>query len=148
MADPPTPTWPAVDGDKGHTSIDHDRVKSFLKALDDDLKRYQGQATYNGTPDGLNSALGDITMESVGGGGSGKSGYPGGKLFFDSVQKTKAGFYTEYNNFLTEYQQVVEALYQAAGIRQDADTSSAPKATATSQQPSGSQGSYDSGSTT
>jgi hypothetical protein len=148
MADPPTPQWPKVDDGKGHSEIDKDRVKSLLKALDDDLKRYEGQANYAGTPDGLDQTLGNITSAHVGGGGDKSAGYPGGQLIWNSIQKTKAGFSKEYSQFLQDYRQVVDALYRAAGIRHEADTKSTPTTTTTSQQPSGSQSSYDNGSAT
>jgi hypothetical protein len=176
VADPPMRQWPSVDGDKGHTAIDKERVKKLLAALVQDLKQYEGEST-QGTPYGVSDALSQITAVSVGASGTGQtvqgqygSSYPGGELMWRAVQSvngspvaggggaTGEGFSGEYTNFVTQYSQVIDALYKAAGIQEDADTQSILQAgsgsgttlpTTTNDGSSGNNGgSYDDGSQT
>jgi hypothetical protein len=150
VADPPMRHWPAVDSDKGHTAIDKDRVRKLIKALEDDLKRYQGREGYEGTPNGVSDALNQITAASVGGGGGGKAnGFPGGELMWRSIQSVKGaggssgssgGFTGEYSAFIQKYSEVIDALYRAAGIQEEADNESAPTGTTTN---SGNRSAYD-----
>jgi hypothetical protein len=175
MADPPMRQWPSVDGDKGHTAIDKERVKKLLAALVQDLKQYEGESTA-GTPYGVSDALSQITPVSVGASGTGQtvkgqysSSYPGGELMYRAVQSVNGsavagggangeGFTGEYSNFVTQYSQVIDALYKAAGIQEDADTQSILQAgggsgttlpTTTNDGSSGNNGgSYDNGSQT
>lgn len=178
MADPPMRHWPSVDDSKDHTAIDKDRVKKLLDALVQDLKAYEGQST-DGTPAGVSDALSQITPTSLGASGSGQtmkgqygSSYPGGELMWRVVQSvqgaptaggggaTGQGFTGEYSNFVSQYSQVIDALYKAAGIQEDADTQSilqasgngTPTTTAPTTTNDGSSnnngGSYDDGSQT
>lgn len=181
MADPPMRQWPTVDDSKEHTAIDKTRVKKLLAALVQDLKNYEDGATGGkGTPSDVAHALSQVTPASVGSsGGMGQtvkgnygSSYPAGEMMYKTVQSvngaataggggTGQGFSGEYANFVAQYSQVIDALYKAAGIQEDADTQSilsdtgdptssgntAPPAR-TGDGQSGDQGSYDDGSQT
>lgn len=170
MADPPMRQWPAADGDKGHTAIDKARVKKLLAALVQDLKRYEGA---KGAPEDVGNAISQITATSVGaagvGGGGKGSSYPGGELMWRSIQSVNgsaaagqvsmgtggqgAGFTGAYQQFLSDYAAVVDALFKAAGVQEDADTqsilqqaggnSSVPTTPTSSGGQDGGQGSFD-----
>ena len=179
MADPPMRQWPTVDDSKEHTAIDKTRVKKLLHALVQDLKAYEeGASGGKGTPSDVYNALSQVTPASVGAsgmpGGAGannhSSSYPAGELMYKTVQSvngettagggaTGQGFTGEYNNFVQQYSQVIDALYKAAGIQEDADTQSILSDTSqsagnttppgqTSNGQSGDQSSYDDGSQT
>lgn len=131
MADPPIQqTWPTIEKNSGHTSIQKDQVKKRIDAL---VQNYNKYDDYTGTPHNLTSEMNEIQPSDIGAAGGtasmpagagGNNTYPGGQAIWGSISNIKANFPQQYQAFLDTYSQVIDNLYKQAGITDKADIDS------------------------
>lgn len=126
------PAWPTIDTNNKELKIDRDKVKKIIDDLkNNDLYKYTTQHGASGLPDDLTAKAGAIQPQEIGaagtGGGDPKTSYPAGEKAWKSIKKVndpQNGFPTLYANFVNSYSAVVEALYQHAGIVDNAENDS------------------------
>lgn len=139
MGYPYEESWPKIEGQNGKLEIDHDKAKKFIDALDQDRRDHivgKG-AGGKGYPDDLTSAGQQISAQDVGAGGDGvKTSYPAGEVIWKSIQNVNTQFPKAHAEWLKAYKDVVEALYDAAGLYRKSEADSTPTA-GTTDSPSG-----------
>jgi hypothetical protein len=126
----PDASYPAIDNNDKELNIDRHAVKKIIDDLrDNDLNKYVSQHGALGLPDDLASKGRAIHAQDVGGveGGDAKSGYPAAQKVMQIIQRVndpQNGFPALYGNFVQSYQNVINALYDTAGVINDAEHNS------------------------
>jgi predicted ArsR family transcriptional regulator len=122
------PTWPTIDDNDKELKINKDAVKKIIDDLEkNDLNKYTTQHGGTGLPDDLRTTVSQITQQDIGAlAGSTKSGYPAGQKMWEILQRLNGenGFPVLYQNFVTSYARVIEALRTNAGLIDSADQNS------------------------
>lgn len=146
------PTWPPIDhNDKKEVIVDKDKLKKYIDDLkNNDLNKFVTQHGKNGLPDQLTAAINQIKptdVGSTGGGGSSATSYPAGEKIWEMIQRVnnpESGFPALYQQFVTSYGAVIDALYKNAGFYENADQASTMP-TGSGNQNNGGNQSYNSG---
>lgn len=123
----PDASYPTIDDNNKELKIDRHTVKNILDDLrDNDLNKYTTQHGAAGLPDDVASKTRAIQAQDLGA-GEGKSGYPAAQKVMQIIQRVgdeQNGFPALYTNFVQSYQNVINALYDHAGVIDDADQNS------------------------
>jgi hypothetical protein len=110
--------WPGMDADAHELQISKDDAKSVIKALDDDLKRYN---TTTGSVDDL-KGKGHITDARIyAGGADDTSGYPAGRKLAEYLSAANQHVPDNYQKFLESYQRLIQAFGEQVGVYEKAD---------------------------
>ena len=110
--------WPGTDTDAKELKISKKDAKTVIKALQDDLKRYD---TEHGTPDDI-EGRGHIKDPKIyAGGGSDQTGYPAGRTLAAFLQNTQTKLPPAYRNFLQAYDRLIQSLGDMTGVYDKAD---------------------------
>jgi hypothetical protein len=123
----PDASYPTIDNNNKELKIDRDAVKKIIDDFrDNDLNQYVTQHGALGLPDDVASKGSAIRPDHLGA-GEGKTGYPAAQKVMQIIQRVndpQNGFPTLYRNFVESYQNVVNALYDTAGVINDAEQDS------------------------
>jgi hypothetical protein len=113
--------WPKIDGYKQKSIVvDHDQLKNFIDALDQDRRNIlKGGKTGHGYPQDLVDAGKQLQPQQVGATGNGgppSASYPAGEVIWQSIQNVRDHFPAAYLAFMNSYKEVVDGMYEMAGI--------------------------------
>jgi hypothetical protein len=122
MADPvgrlDPKSWPGLDAGGKEVKISKDDAKKVIKALQDDLDRYDAD---HGTPDDI-EGRGHIKNPAIYAGGAGdQNGYPAGRTLAAYLGNAQTKIPTAYRQFLQSYGRVIQALGDMTGVYDKAD---------------------------
>ncbi|MEV5704632.1 hypothetical protein [Actinoallomurus sp. NPDC052274] len=107
--------WPGMDANADELKISVDDAKKILKALQDDLNRYD--TTY-GTPDDIRGRGSIKDARIYAGGMDDRSGYPAGRTLATYLQNANTNIPTHYEQFLQAYDRVIQAFGEMTGVYQ------------------------------
>jgi hypothetical protein len=110
--------WPGTDADAKELKISVDEAKKILKALQDDLNRYN---TAHGTPDDIRGRGHIKDARIYAGGMDDRSGYPAGRTLAAFLQNANTNIPTHYQSFLQAYDRVIQAFGEMTGIYKKAE---------------------------
>lgn len=113
--------WPTIEGQKQkNLVVDHAQLKNFIDALDQDRRNIlQGGKTGKGHPQDLVEVGQQLQPQQVGATGNGgppSASYPAGEVIWKSIQNVRDRFPKAYQEFMASYKEVVDGLYEMAGI--------------------------------
>lgn len=114
--------WPKIDGYKQkNLVVDHDQLKNFIDALDQDRQNIlKGGKTGKGYPQDLVEVGQQLQPQQVGatgtGGGPPSASYPAGEVIWQSIKNVRDHFPKAYQEFMSSYKEVVDGMYEMAGI--------------------------------
>lgn len=120
--DPAKITWPGLEGDKSGTEINRTKMKNAIDDLRKDLEKYG--KTVNGTAKDVQDR-GLPSMAAVGAGPTNQDGYPAGRVVYDSMRTSHQALSEAYQQFMTAYGNVINALEQTVSNSSKADQGSA-----------------------
>lgn len=123
--------WPTIEGYKEkNVVVNHDQVKKLIDALDEDRRNIlKGGKQGKGYPQDLIDAGKQLKPQHVGadgsGGGSAPSmSYPAGEVIWQSISNVRDHFPQAYADWMHSYKEVVNGLYEMAGIYSKAEIDS------------------------
>lgn len=111
-------SWPGTDAHAKDLKISKDDAKKVIKALQDDLKRYDVD---HGTPDDIEGRGSIKDPKIFAGGMTDQTGYPAGRTLAGFLQNTQTKLPPAYRNFLQAYDKIIQSLGDMTGVYDKAD---------------------------
>jgi hypothetical protein len=125
-------SWPGTDAGGKQFSVNTDKVKQVIKALQADLDRFTNAS--EGTPDDMSGRGVVKDPRILAGGPDDKTGYPAGRTLSTYLTNASTNLPVAYKSFLTAYDKLIQSLRDQTGVYEDsnhANTASTNTATPT-----------------
>lgn len=117
--------WPGMDANAQELQISKDDAKTVIKALDDDLKRYNAA---KGSVSDLQGKGHIKDAKIFAGGADDTTGYPAGRKLADYLNAANQHVPANYQKFLESYQRLIQAFGEQVGLYKKADDQGAADA--------------------